>query len=401
MKNIRSTVVLAAILAVMSLLCASTAFGARRPTIFRDMAAKLSEYRKQRDELKKLLPEVKDVYNQRFFAFGMGQRTKFYYENRALRNATTGEVIRKWEVDRDIIVPSEYAVVIMDMDGLETVIREDSEGIWMEDVLSGTRQALSSEPVKLPTFDDHKFGLVLRVLHQEILVNILAGGEPTPNLFAYKNAWYRDAAMTCMALEKTGNIMQVKDWILRLKEPFDKNNGVEEPDNLGQVLYMVSLVSDSTHRVVKKVREAAARYTVDKHIEGPTDGSPKPVYQTKWMKFGLKCLGMDDPYEIPQVADPYADLVWWAYLPEGGAKGQSTPNHDYPYLGWAQAHYYRDTAGALFNKEDSPLTWEINASKADYDGMGVVASKYKDTKTCAPHSWQAAEMFLYILDVLK
>ena len=400
MNNRRLNLFLALFVATVSLLDIGALFGASRPTVFRDMSNKLSDYRKQRDELKKLLPEAKDIYNQRFFVFGMGQRTKMYYENNALRDATTGEVIRKWEVDRDIIVPNEYAVVIKDIDGLETMIIEDAEGIWMEDVLSGTRQALSSMPVELPDFKDHRFGQVLKVLHHEILVNV-NGGEPMPNMFAYKNAWYRDAAMVCMALQKTGNIMQVKDWILRLREPFDKNNGVEEPDNLGQVLYMVSLVADSSHRVVRKVREAAARYTVDKHIEGPTDGSPKPVYQTKWMKFGLKSLGMNDTYEIPQVEDPYADLIWWDFMPEGGAKGQSKPNAKYPYLGWAQAHYYRDTAGALFNKEDTPLSWEVDASKADYDGMALVAPKYKDTKTCVPHAWHAAEMFLYIQDVLK
>ena len=373
---------------------------AARRTVYRELSSKLQDYRKMRDELKNVFPAAQGVYNQRFYVFGMGERTKIYYENKALRYAETGEVIRKWEIDRDIIVPSEHAVVVRDAEGFETMIKEDQEGVWMEDVSSGTRQGLSSMPLNLPTFEDHKYGPLLRVLHQEILVNIV-GGAPTPNMFAYKEPFYRDAAMICMALEKTGNLPLVKDWILRLREPFDMQNGVEEPDNLGQLLYMISLVSDSSHRAVKRVREAAAKYTVDKHIEGPTDGSPKPVYQTKWMKFGLKSLGMNDPYEIPQVEDPYADLVWWDFLPEGGAKGTSTPDQKYPYLGWARAHYYRDTAGALFNPEDTPLSWESDASKADYSGMAVVDPKYADAKSCSPHAWHAAEMFLYILDVLK
>ena len=50
-----------------------------------------------------------------------------------------------------------------------------------------------------------------------------------------------------------------------------------------------------------------------KHIEGRSDFAPHPVYQTKWAKFGLRSLGLEDPYEVPQVADSYATLFWWAY----------------------------------------------------------------------------------------
>lgn len=400
--GMKSRTLLVTLLVVLagSLVSCGELYSQARRTVFREMSGKLQDYRKSRDELKRLFPAARGVYNQRFYVFGMGPRPKMYYENKALRHADSGEVIRKWEVDRDIIVPSEHAVVIRDVNGYETMIKEDAEGIWMEDVNSGTKQPLSSMPINLPAFEDHKFGPVLRVLQQEFLVNIV-NGVPLPNLFAYKEPSYRDAAMVCMALEKTGNLPLVSDWILRLREPFDKLSGVEEPDNLGQLLYMISLVSDSSHRAVRQVRDAAARYTVGSHIEGSTDGGPKPVYQTKWMKFGLKSLGMHDPYEIPQAEDPYAELVWWDFLPEGGVQGASAPDQNFPYLGWARAHYFRDRAGALFNSEDTPLSWESGSDKAAYAGMAVVDGRYENRKSCSPHAWHAAEMFLYILDLLK
>ena len=38
---------------------------------------------------------------------------------------------------------------------------------------------------------------MLRVLHQELLFNII-GGKPVPNLFVYPKPWYRDGAMVAM-----------------------------------------------------------------------------------------------------------------------------------------------------------------------------------------------------------
>jgi hypothetical protein len=47
---------------------------------------------------------------------------------------------------------------------------------------------------------------------------------------------------------------------------------------------------------------------------------------------------------------------------------------------------------------DYPLTWEAQASEAKYDGMRRVAGEYVKARTCAPHTWHAAEAFLYLLE---
>ena len=70
---------------------------------------------------------------------------------------------------------------------------------------------------------------------------------------------------------------------------------------------------------------------------------------------------------------------------------------DYPYLTWAGSHYAGPRKGKLSDR-DYPLTWEAKASQADYAGMRLVAPAFTGQKLCAPHTWHAAEAFLYLFD---
>ena len=88
-------------------------------------------------------------------------------------------------------------------------------------------------------------------------------GRPVPNLFVYKKPWYRDGAMMAMCLAATGNLDVICDWILGLREVFDRNNsGETEADNPGQLLYLVSLVSDKHHPVVPRTLDALKKFEV-------------------------------------------------------------------------------------------------------------------------------------------
>lgn len=85
----------------------------------------------------------------------------------------------------------------------------------------------------------------------------------------------------------------IHDWILALREVYDRNNaGEEEADNLGQALYFISLVSDKSHPLAGKVLAELPRWEAAeggaKHIKGRSDFAAHPVYQTKWLKFGLR-----------------------------------------------------------------------------------------------------------------
>ena len=338
------------------------------------------------------LPEVP------FFLFGMGGRRKLLYKGGVLLDAMTGEVVRRWEVASERLVPAEYAVYLQTVDGRTVSIVEDEEAVWIE--ADGEREALSQGHVDLPTFEGHRYAPALRVLHQEMLVNIVAGG-PVPNLFVYRKPWYRDAAMVCMCLAKTRNLHLVRDWILSLREPFDRNNADNcEPDNLGQALYMISLVSDDSHPLVPRILEEAARLRRGTHLVGITDGAEHPVYQTKWLKYGLARVGLDDPYEIPPVFDAYSALFWMDYR-EQHVPGPRFGEHSrerYPYLGWAEDHFYGEPPGEIGGGPAYPLTWESDASEADYAGMAIVAEEYVSRRLAAPHTWHAAETFLRLLE---
>ena len=117
--------------------------------------------------------------------------------------------------------------------------------------------------------------------------------------------------MMAMCFKATGNLDVIRDWTLNLSEPYDRNNGGEsEADNLGQALYLVSLVSDRSHPLVARILRELPRFEVGgpegKYLKGRSDFAEHPVYQTRWAKLGLGSLGLPDPYIVPRVNDTYA-----------------------------------------------------------------------------------------------
>ena len=330
-----------------------------------------------------------------FCLFGMGHRRKLLYRAGALRDARTGETIGAWDAGAECFEPAEYRVRL-DTPGGTVRISEDEHGVWLEE--SGKRCCLTSFPVLLPRFDGHAHAGVLRALHQEILVNVTEAG-PLPNFFVYDRPWFRDAALMLMCLARTGNLPLVQDWVRGLRDPFDRNNGgQEEPDNLGQVLYMISLAGGADHPLVPEILAAVPRFLSGRSLTGLTDYGEHPVYQTKWLKYGLRSLGLDDPYEIPAVRDSYSALFWMGFR-EAHVDGPCfSPEtlRDYPYLNWAEAHFYGDRWPAPALTPGRPLSWETRASEANYHGLTPLLPELADRKCAAPHTWHAAEMFLYL-----
>jgi hypothetical protein len=337
-----------------------------------------------------------------FFLFGMGNRIKLIYKNGRLRNAITGDILKEWKASAEVIIPNNYVVRLETSEG-DVFIYENEQGIFVRNSSEVELIPESDTGVKLPDFSGHPYSEILKVLNHEILVNIV-DSKPVPNFFVYDKPWRRDAAMMAMCLEETGNLDLIRDWVLGLNDPFDRNNGgEEEPDNLGQTLYLLSLFSDRSHPLVGKILTEVVKYEVKDemglYIKGITDSHETPVYQTKWLKFGLKSLGMEDKYNIPMVQDNYASLFWWdykdTYLPGTTDAGEDW-NHDrYPYIGWAADHFHGLKRNPISNR-DYPLTWETQASQADYEGMIMVDSIFFSQKTAVPHTWHAAEVFLYL-----
>ena len=364
----------------------------------------LERYRAELREFRKEFGGSRDLPRGPFFQFGMGSRTKCLFKEGTLREAVTGKVLRRWDTTNTIIVPSEYTVCMVTLSGERVRIFEDENGVWIQerdhrDLIQGT-----GSKVRLSAFAGHRYVSILRVLHHEILMNIIEGW-PLPNFYVYRKPWYRDGAMMAMCLKATGNLDLIRDWIRSLTEPYDRNNaGETEADNLGQALFLVSCVSDKSHPLVAKVLRELPRFDVRDHygfyIKGRSDFAEHPVYQTKWLKYGLHALGLEDRYSIPSLPDSYSSLFWMDYRDRHVAGTEATDRDLYPYLGWATDHFQGRKLSPISNG-DYPLTWETKASQADYSGMKIIDPVFAEQKTAAPHTWHAAEVFLYLLDSSK
>jgi len=160
-------------------------------------------------------------------------------------------------------------------------------------------------------------------------------------------------------------------------------------------------VADAKHPLVERILRAAAEFRRDRYLVGITDGREHPVYQTKWLKFGLRALGLDDPYGVPATLDSYSTLFWMDYRDqhvEGPPFGEGS-KVKYPYLGWAEAHFHGWEPPTELAGDTYPLTWEAHASQADYERMAVVSPQDVEQRVCRPHAWHAAEMFLYLWEL--
>jgi hypothetical protein len=363
-------------------------------------AAGLAKYRAELQAFRAEFGGARELPETQFFLFGMGQRAKLLYKADSLVNATTGKLLRQWPVKTVTIVPPAYCVSLTTASGSSVRILEDEQAVWIEE--KGARRAVdgTEHPVRLPDFKEYRYPQVLRVLHQELLVNII-DGKPVPNFFVYPKPWYRDGAMMAMCYKATDNLNLIRDWVLGLTEPYDRNNsGETEADNLGQALYLVSLVADKNHPLVAKVLKEMPRFEVDapggKYLKGRSDFAFHSAYQTKWAKYGLRALGLPDAYVVPRIEDSYSALFWMDYR-ETYVKSQDAGSLSYPYLNWACDHFHNLKRSPISNR-DYPLTWEKNASAANYSGMTIISEEYRQQRLAAPHTWHAAEVFLYLLE---
>jgi hypothetical protein len=363
----------------------------------------LARYQEQLKTLRDEFGGSKPMPVKPFFLFGMGNRRKLVCRDGALVDVRNGNVLDRWPVRRQTIVPPAYLVELELTNKARVVIREDEEGVWIAEGGSPKLIEGTAPKLVLPTFEAFRFDQALRVLNHEILINIV-DGKPLPNFLVYTNPWRRDAAMMAMCLQKTGNLELIRPWVLGLSDPYDHNNQANgipenEADNLGQTLYLVSLFSDQQHPAVQHVLDEIPKFLItegpNRYIKGRSDFHFTPVYQTKWLKFGLQCLGLDDPYNLPAVADDYSSLFWWDY--KQALAGDEPKSDDYPYLGWARDHFHRKKRNPISN-QDYPLSWEINASQADYQRMSVIDGAFVKQRNAMPHSWHAAEVFLYLLE---
>ena len=115
---------------------------------------------------------------------------------------------------------------------------------------------------------------------------------------------------------------------------------------------------------------------------------------------------MEDRYKIPAVFDSYSALFWMDYRRQhvDGERFSEKALALYPYLNWAEAHFHNAEPPESLDIQSPPLTREGAGSEADYWRLhslaraGVIPVRQAGDRMCRPHTWHAAEMFLYLIE---
>ena len=334
-----------------------------------------------------------------FQLFGLGDRPKHFFSDGVLRRLSDGAAVHEWRHGAAALFRPDLLRV--ELDG-RPIVWEDEEALWWRDgAAAPVRLAASDRPIALPDFAGRPHAAALRALHAELLV-CFAGPAPVPNPFVYPTAWRRDAAMAALVFERTGNLPLFAAWARSLDDPFDRNNGCEEPDNLGETLFLLGALGLGDAPLAARCEEEAKRRLgADGALAGTVDGGRHAVYAACWLRFGLEACGRDASWvPIPDEPDAYGPLFWMRREWVGPRARATLAAYDgrYPYLWWAQSHFLRRAVPAPVPTPGRPLSWEQAASMARYEALAPLSSALAAARLAAPHAWHAAEMFLHLFD---
>ena len=364
----------------------------------------INEFKKYKNEMIELANsneniELQNIIEEETYYFGFGSRRKLLYRKNSLIDINTKEVLYEFEEKEKLIIPNLYTVIIQTKDNNYIKIKEDNKGIHYalngkDEIIEGT-----DKEIKLFDFSNQKYQNIKKVLYGEILFNI-KDNIIYPNIIVYDKPWYRDAAITSMVLRQTNNTDLINDWINSINELYDNNNGYSEPDNLGEILYLLSLSEERNEDLIDRIEIEAERLATSNpngyYIYGQTDFSPQHLYQNLWYKLGIEKVGRTYHFDISKIPeDDYSKGAWWSNYIVKGSNNNLDVN--YPYLSYAVLHKQK-VGKVVLNYNLYPLSWERNASQAKYENYLGIDNQMNDSKTSPIHSWSASELLLYILD---
>ena len=269
--------------------------------------------------------------------FGMGRRNKFmikketpYLGGAKIYKFWPGSTYKQ-EICRNLTLLEydsvNYTAKLKNENTKEIVyLIENENGIYLK---CGDKNTPLDETqhINIPTFEEYEYPELMRAYFGEMMVNITQKGVVFSVLNG-GNYWYRHTAMVAMALEKTGNLSQILPMINSITPAtiydYARNgntakDSVKHIDNLGEVLYLMSLLDAPKQDVVDAVLAEAKKYeknnpnvTGKKYIEALTDGYAYPSYQTKWLKFGMDSLGLDSSaYDVTGLTDWLTSTAWF------------------------------------------------------------------------------------------
>lgn len=368
---------------------------------FKEEIKSLENYKEEYESFKATYQNVEtgDSNWSDYFYFGLGNRRKLYYSEDRILDLDSKEVIYSFKEKEHLLIPNEYAVIIETVDHDYIKIYEDKEGVHFkkndkDEIIEGT-----NVEINLYTFENQKYQNMKKVLYNEILFNI-KNSTIYPNIIVYENPWYRDAALVSMVLKETNNTDLIKDWVDNITEIYDKQNGgVEEADNLGELLVILSTQENKNNDLINKIESEAERIANENpngyYIYGKTDFGDQYYYQNLWYKLGIESVGRIFHFDISSLGqDEYTKMAWWSDVPKTNTGYEVSM--EYPYLSIANRHALGQGTIAL-NRNLYPLSWEREASQAKYENYASFDNRFVGLRLSPLHSWHASEMLLFLL----
>lgn len=358
-----------------------------------------NEYKEYTNQLRLMAKEfdVKVAYENKddnFFLFGMGNRRKLVYQNGKIYDLETNELVASYNIKKEMIIPNEYTVVLKTEDDKIIKIYENEESIFIKenkDIINLDENACK---INLPEFDNYKYSEILKVLHHELLFNI-ENNIIKPNILVYSSGWYRDGMLGAMVLDITNNTNLIKEWIDNITEVYDRQNGVEEADNLGELLYLLH-ITGSKNKIKEKVLNEIERIKSlnNNYIVGYTDGQLLSYYPTVIAKYAAEQSGIELDLSVPDF-DGYSTLTWFY-------KNEIKPSNSFdyihsPYICWATYHT-NNTSNLYIADSTYPLSYEQGATYANYSLLSDNFSYYKSIVLSPTHVWDASEKFLFLIE---
>lgn len=367
-------------------------------------AKEIKELNNYQKEYKQLLKDynakkVTFLNGSNYYFFGLGNRRKLLFKNDSLIDIESGNKIFTWNVLNSVVIPNIYTVLIETSENKYIKLYEDDDGVHYVNNDIDTIIENTDKKINLYTFENQKYKNTKKVLYSEILFNI-KDSKIYPNIIVYDYPWYRDAAMASMVLKATNNTDLISDWVNSITDIYDKQNkGIKEPDNLGELLYIISTQDNPNHELINKIEDEAnllAKNNASGYfITGQTDFSAKPLYQNLWYQCGTNNLGKDFSFSIDNLNDEYGILTWW--MDNKVSNKKYTADDNFPYLSIASFHKTRKGKFPL-NNSIYPLSWERNASEANYSKMQVLDDYYTVNRLSPLHTWTASELLLLLMD---
>jgi len=381
--------------------------------------------------------EISHKKNSDFFSFGMGDRKKLIYKKGKLIDLQTKQTVRSFDFTHEMIIPNMYTVLLLDQAGKITRIYEDETGVhiekgrmariwedwnnynqWEDDRLNNRETKLvenittetistSKNKINLPNFEESKVGRILKVLHQEILVNINQG-KPRTTLMAKTNesGLYREGMMAAMVLEETKNTWLFENWMKQIGSIYDWRNKlekneqkcVESADNPGQLLYLLGAITNNRQDLINKIRTEVKQKAIDGEFTGKVDEEEMGYYPTALLINGGRKnrieLGYDFNLGKP---DKYLGLTWWLNDYKEAKHGNIVdPMH--PAKEWASVHQEPGHYGLTTILDEAyPLTFDGELTEAEAEEQKLINEHYSHEKGPRLSSiWHASEMFLML-----